>query len=491
MDTQSRGYILALDQGTTSTRAILFDAMGNAIKKAQRPLAQHYPQPGWVEHDPAEIWEAQLGTMREAGSGREREIRAIGITNQRESTVIWDRRTGQPVGPVIVWQDRRTAALCDALREQGHAPFIRESTGLELDPYFSATKIAWVLSQGHDPSNLAFGTVDTFLLWQLTEGYVHATDVTNASRTMLFDLRTGAWSPELCELFGVPMSMLPAIRPSSSIFGMTTLFGGLVPIAAMAGDQHAATFGQACFEPGMAKNTYGTGCFLLANTGTELKYSTHGLLTTTAWKLKDEPTQFALEGSIFVAGAVIQWLCEELQIAESPEAAEVLAQSVASSDGVVIVPAFTGLGAPHWDPYARGTICGLTRGSGRAQICRAAFESIALQTLDLVTAMGADGGVVLTELRVDGGGAGSDYLMQLQADLLGIPVVRPNELETTARGVAFLAGLSTGFWTGLDEIAELCREQRRFEPRMSLDERDAMVATWNRAVTRAKDWESR
>ena len=490
MSSTVKSFVLALDQGTTSSRAILFDSRGVAVRKAQQPFRQSFPQPGWVEHDPEEIWQTQMQTAREAIRGHEHEVAAIGITNQRETTILWDRRTGEPIAPAIVWQDRRTAAHCEELVIQQKSEFIRSRTGLEIDAYFSATKIAWLLSHVRDREHLAFGTIDTFLLWRLTSGRVHATDVTNASRTMLFDLTTGGWSPELCDLFGIPVSILPEIRPSSSAFGHTDLLGPEIPITGIAGDQHAATFGQACFHPGMAKNTYGTGCFLLANTGDQPHNSANRLLTTTAWRLADQSTQFAIEGSVFIAGALIQWLCEEMQIASSPAEAERLAQSVETSSGVVIVPAFTGLGAPHWDPHARGTILGLTRGTNRAHVCRAAFEAIALQTCDLVRSMEADFGEPLRELRVDGGGAGSDFLMQLQADLLGIPVVRPDEIETTARGAAFLAGLSVGLWNSTAEIEALWTEDRRFEPAMPDRDQEALFTQWERALERSRSWAS-
>ena len=488
------GTILALDQGTTSSRAILFDHNGNAVQKSQRAFRQIYPKPGWVEHDPVDIWQSQFETAREVIAEFQGDILAIGITNQRETTLIWDRETGAPIYPAIVWQDRRTAIHCEEVASSEHAHRIREATGLPIDPYFSATKIAWILDHVDNARSqanrgrLAIGTVDSYLLWRLTEGQVHATDPTNASRTMLFDLRTGRWSEELCELFGVPMAILPEIRPSSSNFGSTSLFGREIPITGVAGDQHAATYGQACFEANMAKNTYGTGCFLLATTADKIQSSNHGLLSTTAWQLNGQPLQFALEGSIFVAGAAIQWLCDELRIADSPDEVNVLAQSVADTNGVVMVPAFTGLGAPHWDPYARGTILGLTRGSNRNHLCRAVIESIALQTADLVQAMGSDSGVNLTELRVDGGGSQSDFMMQMQADYLGIPVVRPEEIETTARGVAFLAGLAIGFWSNQTEITDLWHEARRFVPAISSDEREGKLDRWHRAINHAKGW---
>lgn len=453
-------YLLSLDQGTTSSRALLFNDRGVSVKKSQKPFTQYFRQPGWVEHDPQEIWQTQIDCAREAIAGYEAETVAIGIANQRETTVVWNRSTGLPIAPAIVWQDRRTATNCQKLIESGHAEFVRERTGLPIDPYFSATKIAWLLDHIEgaraeaEAGKLAFGTVDTFLLWKLTEGKAHATDPTNASRTLLFDLRSGAWSSDLCELFGIPMEMLPEIRPSSGTFGISPRFGREIPILGVAGDQQAATFGQACFNLGSAKNTYGTGCFLLINTGHEIRPSRHGMLTTAGWKIGESPMHFAMEGSVFMAGASLQWLCEELKIAEDADEVELLARSVSDSGGVVMVPAFAGLGAPHWDSSARGTILGLTRGSGRAEICRAAMDSIVLQTYDLVRAMEEDLGRTVYELRVDGGGAKSDFLMQLQADMLDIPVVRPAETETTSRGAAFWPVLRPGFG----------RIQRRFRP---------------------------
>ncbi len=483
--------ILALDQGTTSSRSILFDREGNSVVKSQRQFPQHYPHPGWVEHDPEEIWSSQVETIREALSNAQTQPLAIGITNQRETTLIWDRKTGKPIAPAIVWQDRRTASDCEYFEALGLASKIRERTGLPLDAYFSATKIRWLLANvpgaraAAERGELAFGTIDTFLLWRLTEGRVHATDATNASRTLLFDIQTQSWSDDLCEIFDIPKSLLPLVQPSSSYFGETTLFGKSIPIHGVAGDQHAATFGQATFKPGQVKNTYGTGCFLLMLTGDKIVRSTHGLLSTIGWQLNHQPVTYALEGSVFSAGAAVQWLHEELKIAASPQEVEALAQTVPDSDGVVMVPAFTGLGAPHWDPHARGTIVGLTRGSNRAHLCRAALDAIVYQTLDIVRAIEADSKTKLTEMRVDGGGSTSDFLMQLQADVLGIPVVRPTETETTARGVAFLAGLSLGLWGSTEEVGRLWKEQRRFEPRDTVRRAD----DWHRAIERAKDWE--
>ena len=492
-------FILALDQGTSSSRAILFDRAGTPVATAQREFAQHYPSPGWVEHDALEIWLSQLAVARDAlqaahaGPG---DIAAIGITNQRETTVIWDRATGQPIAPAIVWQDRRTAGVCDQLRAQGVAALVQQKTGLMVDPYFSATKIAWLLDHvpGARPraerGELAFGTIDTWLVWQLSGGRRHVTDVSNAARTSLLDLRTGAWDDGLLALFRVPRAILPEIAASSGLLATTeaALFGASLPIAGIAGDQQAATFGQACLEPGMVKNTYGTGLFMLMNTGTQPIVSRHRLLTTVGWRLGNTTT-FALEGSVFMGGATIQWLRDGLGLIRSAEEVNALAAECVSSEGVCFVPAFAGLGAPHWDPYARGTLLGLTRGSNRAHIARAALEAIAFQTVDVLTAMEADSGIQVGELRVDGGAARSDLLLQIQADLLGRQVVRPAVVETTALGAAYLAGIAVGFWTGTEEITRQWRVDRRFEPSISDAVRAARVAHWHRAVARARDWE--
>jgi glycerol kinase len=490
-------YVLALDQGTTSSRAIVFDRRGSLIATAQKEFRQIFPQPGWVEHDAAEIWSTQLecaqSALRQAGA-RAADVAAIGVTNQRETVVLWDRATGAPVCNAIVWQDRRTAERCAELRAMGAEDRVRAKTGLVLDPYFSATKLGWMLD--HVPGararaergELAFGTVDAWLIWNLTGGAQHVTDVSNASRTLLFNLATLAWDDELLELFGVPRSVLPRVTASSEEVGVTTLFGGAIPIAGNAGDQQAATFGQACFAPGMAKNTYGTGAFMLMNVGASPQPSANRLLTTAGWTLGVGPAAYMLEGSVFVAGAVVQWLRDGLALFARSDDVEALARQVPDASGVLVVPAFVGLGAPHWDADARGTIVGLTRGTTKAHVARAALESIAFQSYDVLEAMQRDAAQPLTELRVDGGAARNDLLMQFQADVMGVPVVRPVVTETTALGAAYLAGLATGFWTGTDEIATLWRAERRFEPAMSIDERDARVGEWRRAVERSRRW---
>ena len=491
-------YILALDQGTSSSRAILFDRQGQPVATAQREFTQHYPEPGWVEHDPMEIWRSQLAVAQEVlaqAQATPAAIAAIGIANQRETTVVWERATGRPVAPAIVWQDRRTAAHCEELAARGFAPLIQTKTGLRLDPYFSATKLAWLLD--HVPGararaergELAFGTIDTWLMWQLSGGHRHVTDVSNASRTLLLNLQTGNWDDELLGLFRIPRAVLPAILPSSGPFAQTesSLFGTSLPITGAAGDQQAATFGQACHEPGMAKNTYGTGLFMLMNTGSEPIMSQHRLLTTIGWQLRAH-TSYALEGSVFMGGAIIQWLRDGLGVISSADQIEALAAQCTHSEGVTFVPAFAGLGAPHWDPYARGTLLGLTRGSGRAHIARAALDAIALQTVDVLTAMEADSGIKVKELRVDGGASRCDLLMQIQADLLGRPVVRPKVVETTALGAAYLAGLEVGFWSGTEEISRQWGVARRFEPSLGDGERQERIALWHRAVERARGW---
>jgi len=491
-------YLLALDQGTTSSRAMVFDTDGRVRGAAQRGVAARYPHSGWVEHDADEILSTQLDCVREAlreAGIRAAQLAALGIANQRETTVLWDRASGRAVAPAIVWQDRRTAADCDRLRGEGHADLIRGRTGLELDAYFSATKLAWLLRNvpgarsRAERGELAFGTVDSWLVWHLTGGAAHVTDPGNASRTMLFDIHRGVWDEELLTLLDIPRALLPDIVDSSGICGETRadLLGAAVPIAGLAGDQQAATFGQACFASGMAKNTYGTGCFLLMNTGDRPVPSANRLLTTVAWRTA-AGTRYALEGSIFMGGATVQWLRDGLGLIRTAAEVEALAASVPDSGGVVLVPAFTGLGAPHWDAYARGALFGLTRSSGAAHIARAALEAIALQTVDLVAAMNLDGAAALTELRVDGGAAANDLLMQMQADLLGVPVVRPQMLETTAFGAACLAGLAVGVWSGLDEVAVHWREGCRFEPAMPSAVREASLARWRRAVERAKAW---
>lgn len=511
-----KDYILALDQGTTSSRALVFDRQGQVIAMAQQEFAQHFPQSGWVEHDAGEIWRSQLAVARQAlerASLSAARMRALAITNQRETTVLWDRRSGEAVGPAIVWQDRRTAAQCDALRtllhSAGKGALIQRKTGLRLDPYFSATKLAWLLD--HVPGararaeagELAFGTVDSWLLWNLMggpRGGVHATDASNAARTLLFNIHTQQWDEELLRLFRIPHAVLPQVRPSSGVFGETdpVLLGAALPVAGVAGDQSAATFGQACFAPGMAKNTYGTGCFMLMNTGDAAVPSGHQLLGPLLWQgpPSTESTVapgvssvcYALEGSVFMGGATVQWLRDGLQIIRSSEEVEALAASVPDAQDVHLVPAFTGLGAPDWDARARGLLIGMTRGTTRAHIARAALDAIAWQVADVFEAMRQDVAVPLRELRVDGGASRNDLLMQMQADALGVSVLRPVQTETTAWGVAALAGLATGLWSGADELAALWRLDKRFEPQLAEAQRQARHARWREAVERAKAW---
>ncbi len=491
-------YILALDQGTTSSRAIVFDQSGQAVGSAQREFPQIYPRPGWVEHDPMAIWSSQNATIGEALAQANlgtSSIAAVGVTNQRETTIVWDRDTGRPVYNAIVWQDRRTADFCAKLKADGAEPLVTERTGLLLDPYFSATKIRWILDNVSgararaEAGKLLFGTVDSWLLWRLTGGRVHATDVTNASRTLLLDLRTGEWDEDMLKLFGVPRAMLPQVRSNSEVFGEVdrNLFPGGAPIAGMAGDQHAALFGQTCFAPGMAKNTYGTGCFLLMNTGAEPVASENNLLTTVAWRVSGK-TEYALEGSVFVGGAVIQWLRDELQLVKSAQELDALAASVPDAGGLFLVPAFAGLGAPHWDPYARGAAVGMTRGTNRAHFCRAALEAIAFQSADLIACMEKDSGIALKELRVDGGASRSAPMLRFQADLLGVPVVRPRNIETTAMGAAYLAGMAIGFWPGRDEIARHWQVDTTFAPERPAAEMADLRRGWDRALGRAKGW---
>ena len=496
----ARPFVLALDQGTTSSRAIVFDRRGRARAAAQQEFPQHYPRPGWVEHDPRDLWattrRVAIAAVAEANLDRT-QLAAIGLTNQRETTLLWERATGRPLAPAIVWQDRRTAAACAKLKARGLEPLFRRRTGLVLDPYFSGTKLAWLLD--HLPGarrragrgELAFGTVDTWLLWHLTGGVVHATDVSNASRTLLLNLRTGEWDDELLRLLRIPREVLPEVRPSSGWFGEVTTIPALrgVPIAGVAGDQQAALFGQACFRPGMAKNTYGTGCFLLLHTGTKPVVSKHQLLTTIAWRLgADQPLEYALEGSVFVGGAVVQWLRDGLGLIARSADVEALAARVPDSGGVFFVPAFTGLGAPHWDAAARGAIVGLTRGTTAAHVARAAIESIAYQSADLLGAMEADAKLRLRELRVDGGATVNNALLQFQSDLLRVPVVRPRTIETTALGAAFLAGLAVGMWKSREEIAALWSVARVFKPRSPLAATRRAQADWRRAVKRAQGW---
>ena len=490
-------FILALDQGTTSSRAILFNKQGAIVADAQQEFRQIFPKPGWVEHDADEIWASQQSVatdvLRKAGV-TSTDIAAIGITNQRETTVVWDRATGRPICNAIVWQDRRTAGACDRLKKAGKAAMIRRKTGLVVDAYFSGTKLQWILK--HVPGarararagELAFGTIDAWLVWNLTGGRVHVTDVSNASRTMLFNLTTCDWDDELLTLFGVPRVMLPQVRDSSEVYGECTMWGGAIPIAGIAGDQQAALFGQVCRQPGMVKNTYGTGCFMLMNTGTKPVISRNNLLTTVAWRIGGR-TEYALEGSIFIAGAVVQWLRDGLGLIKSSAEVESLAAGVADNGGVFLVPAFAGLGAPHWDQYARGLVAGITRGTTAAHLARAALEGIAYQVHDVLLAMQSDSGIKLKELRVDGGACANNLLMQFQADILGVPVVRPRVAETTALGAAYLAGLAVGYWKDTSEIAVQWKADRRFVPAMKAAQRTRLLAGWKKALTRAKRWE--
>ncbi|MFN0147603.1 MAG: glycerol kinase GlpK [Dehalococcoidia bacterium] len=487
--------ILSIDQGTTSSRAIVVDERGAILGMGQQPFRQQFPQPGWVEHDPEEIWSstetAIAGALGQAGVAP-RELAAVGITNQRETVVVWERSSGKAVHNAIVWQDRRTADHCEALRGAGHEEMVRGLTGLTLDPYFSGTKLSWLLRQDSElrrrarAGELAAGTVDSWLLWKLTGGRAHLTDFTNASRTLLFDIRQRRWDEGLCDLFEVPRGMLAEAQPSGTPFGRTAteVIGAELPIHAIAGDQAAALFGQACFSPGDAKNTYGTGCFLLANAGTDMKLSQHRLLTSCAATVADEPVEYALEGSVFVAGSLVQWLRDELGIIQRSDEIEGLAASVPDSGGVTIVPAFTGLGAPYWDPHARGAILGLTRGTSRAHIARAALEAIALSSAELIEAMAGDLGAPLTELRADGGASANDLLMQMQADFSGIPVSRPANTETTAMGAAYLAGLGAGVWDSREEVAALVAPDRRFLPATAGEERARRLASWRTEVGR-------
>ncbi len=489
-------FLLAIDQGTTSSRSIIFDESGAPVASAQREFRQHFPQPGWVEHDADEIWETQAATITEAlarANLRPDAIAAIGITNQRETTVVWDRRTGRPIAPAIVWQDRRTAAFCEQLRAAGHDEMIAEKTGLVIDAYFSASKLRWLLD--HVPGarerarrgELAFGTIDSWLVWKLTGGKLHITDASNASRTMLVNLATGDWDDELLALFDVPRSLLPQIRDSSEVYARASEVVPGVPLAGIAGDQQAALFGQGCLQPGMAKNTYGTGCFMLMQTGAERVRSKQRLLATIAWRLGGQ-IEYALEGSVFVAGAAVQYLRDGLGLIRHASEIEKLATSVPDNGGVYFVPAFVGLGAPYWDPHARGAIVGLTRGTGPAHICRAAVEAIAHQVTDVLRAMQADTGLTLKELRIDGGAAVNNLLMQFQADLLDCPVVRPRTVETTALGAAYLAGLAVGLYRSPEEIAARWAKERRFIPAMDPAVRNVHRANWSRAVERSRAW---
>jgi glycerol kinase len=490
-------HILALDEGTTSARAIVFDHDGGIRAVAQKEFTQFYPKPGWVEHDPLEIWSAQLGVAVEAlgrAGLKPADVTAIGITNQRETAVVWDRETGQPVCNAIVWQDRRTAPLCDQLRASGHEQLVRDGTGLVIDAYFSGTKVNWILDNvpgaraKAEAGKLAFGTVDCWLIWKLTDGRLHVTDPSNASRTMLYNIHTRQWDDDLCRLLAVPRSMLPEVKQSSEVYGEVSAFGNSgVPIAGIAGDQQAALFGQLCTEPGLTKNTYGTGCFMLQCTGPKAVASTNNLVTTVAWTVNGR-TDYALEGSVFIAGAVVQWLRDGLGLIRTAEEVNTLAATVPDNGGVYLVPAFAGLGAPHWDAYARGTLVGITRGTTAGHIARAALESIAFQSADLLDAMRADAHDPVQELRVDGGACRSDLLMQFQADLLGLPVVRPAVTETTALGAAYLAGLAVGTWKSAGEIATQRKIERRFEPGKDSARARETRTKWTRAVERAKGW---
>jgi glycerol kinase len=481
------GAVIAIDAGTTGVRAFAVDEQGAPLGYAYQEFPQHFPQPGWVEHDADDIWAAVQQTMADLRGRLDQPVLAIGITDQRETTVVWDKKTGRPRHRAIVWQDRRTADRCRQLQDSGHLPLVREQTGLVLDPYFSATKLEWLLTEGgvEADDDLAFGTVDSWVLWNLTGGAVHATEPSNASRTMLYDIRRRRWSEELCHLFGVPASCLPEVRPSSGRFGQTAEG---IPVSGIAGDQQAALFGQACFEPGMAKNTYGTGSFVLMNIGSECPPPVDGLLTTVAWALADGTMAYALEGAIFVTGAAVQWLRDGLDIIDDAAESEALARTVTDTEGVYVVPAFTGLGSPYWDPYARGTIVGLTRGVGRSHLARAVLESMAYQTRDVVEAMTAAAGRQVPVLRVDGGASGNDLLMQLQADQLQVPVVRSAVQETTALGAAYLAGLAEGVWSSTDEVGAYWKADAEFTPAVPVAVADARHAGWHRAVDRARGW---
>lgn len=494
-------YILALDQGTTSSRAILFDHDGRIVNTAQKEIAQIYPKAGWVEHDAMEIWGTQIGVAREVIETigiRPEAIAAIGITNQRETTVIWDKNTGKPICNAIVWQCKRTADMCGELKSKGLETYIKANTGLVIDAYFSATKIKWILDnvegarQKAEAGELLFGNIDTWLIWNLTRGKVHVTDYSNASRTMLFNIKELKWDEKLLEELDIPMSILPEVMPSSKIYGYTDqgIFGGnLIPIAGAAGDQQAALFGQTCYKPGMAKNTYGTGCFMLMNTGSDMILSKNGLLTTIAWNV-DNKLEYALEGSIFMGGATIQWLRDELKLIDDAKDSEYYAEKVRDSNGVFVVPAFVGMGAPYWDMYARGTILGLTRGANRYHIIRAALEAIAYQTRDVLEAMQQDSNIALKELKVDGGAVENNFLMQFQSDILGVPVSRPEITETTALGAAMLAGLAVGFWNDKQELSDIWRLSKSFTPDMEVDNRNKLYKNWQKAVSRALNWEN-
>jgi glycerol kinase len=497
------GYVLAIDQGTTGTTVLVFDREVNIRGRAYSEITQHYPRPGWVEHDPSEIWDVTMRVVAAAlaDAGVEaRELRAIGITNQRETTVLWDRATGEPVANAVVWQDRRTAGLCDELKARGLEEGARARTGLIFDAYFSGTKVKWLLDSSPElreraaGGRIAFGTIDSWLVWNLTGGRAHVTDYSNASRTLLYNIHGLRWDAEQLEMLGVPREVLPEVNPSSHVHGHTdpqVFFGRSVPIAGIAGDQQAALFGHACFDEGFVKNTYGTGSFLLMNTGAKAVPSREGLLTTVAWGLGDGPVEYALEGSIFVTGAAVQWLRDGLKIIDSAADTEPMARALDGNEGVYFVPALTGLGAPYWDPYARGTIVGITRGTGPEHLARAALESMCYQTCDVVEAMSRDSSIEMREMRADGGAVGNGFLMQFQADVLGVPVEVPRITETTALGAAYLAGLAVGYWEGRAELSSRNRAGRRYEPGMSGEERDGLQADWARAVGRARGWARR
>ena len=490
-------YVLALDQGTTSSRAILFDRNGRIVNMSQKEFTQIYPAPGWVEHNPLEIWETQVNAAKEAIRGVDvSEIACIGITNQRETTILWDKNTGKPVYNAIVWQSRQSSDICDELKKLGLESYIRENTGLVIDAYFSGTKIKWILDnvegvrEKAEKGEILFGTVDTWLVWNLTGGKIHITDYSNASRTMIYNIKTLKWDEKLLDILNIPPEILPEVRQSSEIYGNTKaeIFGGQIPVSGIAGDQQAALFGQLCFQEGMAKNTYGTGCFLLMNTGEKPVQSKKGLLTTIAWGLNGK-VEYALEGSIFVAGAAIQWLRDELKIIHDAADSEYFAKKVESTNGVYVVPAFTGLGAPYWDMYARGVIVGLTRGSNRNHIIRATLEAIAYQTRDVIEAMIEDSGINLNVLKVDGGASANDFLMQFQSDILNVNIERPDITETTALGAAYLAGMATGFWKSKGEVIQNWNMNKKFIPAMGEDERNKLYTGWKKAVERAKNWE--
>ncbi|OCL26866.1 glycerol kinase [Orenia metallireducens] len=495
-------YILSIDQGTTSSRAIIFNKDSEIVSVAQKEFKQFYPKPGWVEHDPHEIWVSVMSVLSEAltkADIKPTQIAGIGITNQRETTVVWDAESGKPIHNAIVWQDRRTAAICDELKDKGLEDTIRSKTGLVVDAYFSGTKVKWILDnvegakEKAEAGKLRFGTIDSWLIWKLTGGEVHVTDYTNASRTLIYNIYDLKWDEELLEILDIPKSILPEVKSSSEVYGQTVayhFFGQNVPIAGIAGDQQAATFGQGCYEKGMAKNTYGTGCFMLMNTGTEAVPSENGLLTTIAWGLDGE-VNYALEGSIFIAGAAVQWLRDEVKLIEEAPDSEYFATKVDSTDGVYVVPAFAGLGAPYWDMYARGAIVGLTRGSSKEHIIRATLESLAYQTRDVLTAMEADSGLELKDLKVDGGAVANNFLMQFQADILGSNVERPVVAETTALGAAYLAGLAVGYWENKEEVLTKRKVDRVFTPEMNEDKKEELYAGWQKAVKRAMDWEEK